>query len=113
MQPIALNNDLSLYQAYLARAYAALVGVIVLSVFLYATFLLLAVAHTASRTTADRQVGVLTAQVADLEMQYLSSAKDLTLERAQTLGFVTPANGTVSTVYATAASRSLSLRTIQ
>ena len=96
------------YQPLLSRAAVVLACLCAISCFLYGVFLLEAVAHTAARASADRQVQTLSVQLGDLESQYLASTEALTPERAQALGFVTPTS--VTTVYADAASRSLSLR---
>lgn len=107
-----LNNlhNLSLLQTYLTRAVAVLAGVCAVAVFLYGTFLLLAVSHTAARSTAQKQIGVVTAHVGSLEMQYLTLTKELTPQRAADLGFVTPAKAAHATIFASASTRSLSLK---
>jgi len=99
---------LAQYHLFFTRAGAALAATTVLSIFLYGTFLLLAVEHAAARTNAQHQIDKLAAHVGDLETQYLTAARTLTPDTAAQLGFVPPT--TVTTVYATAASRSLSLR---
>ena len=91
----------------LTRTLALLAGILTLCVFLYGVFLLEAVGNTARRTSAEREVHALTSKVASLEQTYLSKTREMTLERAHALGFVTPA--TVTTVFATAGSRSLTL----
>ena len=99
-----------IYERYLTRTIAFEAGVCALSVFLYGAFLLLAVAHTASRTTAERQMGDIVAEVTSLETQYLDATKSITPVRADELGFVTPTKETINTVYATAALPTFSLR---
>jgi hypothetical protein len=86
---------------------AVLAAFCTLSVFLYGIFLLMAVAHTAARTAAQRQVDKITANLGDMEMRYLSQERSITPERAQELGLVKP--GVVSTVYSTAATRTLTI----
>lgn len=98
---IALSN------IYVTRATAVLAGVCTMAVFLYAVFLLIAVAHTASRTTAERAIGEITAHVADLQTQYLAQTKNITLAHATELGFTSPV--AVSTVYENSAEHGLSL----
>jgi hypothetical protein len=98
----------SLSQIYINRAIALLAGVCALSVFLYATFLLLTVTHAASQTAIESQIQGLSAQVGDMETQYLVATKGITPDKALALGFTTPTD--VSTVFATAGALSLSLR---
>ncbi|MDO8518447.1 MAG: hypothetical protein Q7S26_04120 [bacterium] len=107
-----LNNvhTLGLLQTYLARAVAVLALVCTVAVFLYGTFLLLAVSHTAARSTAQKQIGTVTAHLGSLEMQYLTLTKELTPQRAADLGFVTPTEAAHATVFASASTRSLSLK---
>jgi hypothetical protein len=95
------------YQPLLSRAAVVMACLCAISAFLYGAFLLEAVAHTAARASAERQVRDLSAKLSDLESTYLTSTQSLTPQRAQALGYVTPA--VVTTVYADAASRSLSL----
>jgi len=102
-------NTIALYTTYTTRLAAVLAVCCTLSVFLYGIFLLMAVSHTASRTAAERQITKLSANLSDIEMQYLTQQKALTPELAAELGFVRSTN--VSTVYATAGSRTLTLHT--
>jgi hypothetical protein len=95
-------------QHYLNRAAVLLACMCAVSVLLYGTFLLLAVAHAASQTDAQRQVQQISANLGDLEAQYLSYSRGLTREKAIELGFVMPQD--VTTVFATAALGALSLR---
>lgn len=101
---------LALYNLYVSRAMALLAGVCTLAIFLYGTFLLLAVGHTAARTTAQERINATGAGVTELEVRYLTETKSLTPDRAVELGFVTPLGTAVSTVFATAATRSLSFK---
>lgn len=88
---------------------AALLGIVAaVSFFLYGFFLLEAVAHTAGRAQAERKIESLTSKLSVLEEEYLTSTKDITLDHARELGFVTP--NEVSTVYATDRTRALSVR---
>lgn len=97
------------YTPPLRRA-AAMFGIVAaLSLFLYGFFLLEAVAHTASRAQAQKQIENLTSKLSGLEEKYLAGSKGLTLDRAYALGFVAPKD--VSTVYATNRAGGLSLRT--
>lgn len=100
-------NTLALVHLYTTRTTALLAGVCSVAVFLYAIFLLVAVAHTASRTTAQRTISDITAHVADLQTRYLAETKNLTLARAVELGFTSPT--VVSTVYESNAQHGLSL----
>ncbi len=95
--------------SHIKRIMAVLAAIIALSVFLYGIFLLEAVGNTAERTSAERSIRSLTSSVSSLEQAYLDNTRDLTLERAQALGFVAPAH--VTTVFADAGAHALSLRT--
>ncbi len=101
--------DLARYHLYLTRVGAGLAVVCALSVFLYGTFLLLAVEHAAARTAAQDNIGALAAEVGDLETQYLAAARALTPDSAASLGYVAPRE--VSTIYAGSSYHTLSLRT--
>ena len=111
--PLINPTNIIQYQLYLSRTIAVLAGVCALSVFLYGTFLLMAVAHTAARTTAQKQIATITGHLGDLEMNYLAATKTLTPEHAHELGFVAPASVAVATVYASAGGHQLSMRAAQ
>ncbi len=96
------------YTPVLTKSIAVLAAITALSIFLYGFFLLEAVAHAAALTDTSREIRTSMTTVSQLEEQYLSLTKDVTRERATELGFVAPAN--VSTVFANAAARSLSVR---
>ncbi len=85
---------------------AACAALIALSVVLYGIFLLEAVGNTAERTRAEREIRKLTSQVSSLEQAYLTHTKDMTLERAEAMGFTPPAR--VTTVFATVEEQPLS-----
>ncbi len=104
LQAVAIS-----YTPHLRRAGALFGAVVALSLFLYGFFLLEAVAHTASRTQAQRQIQSLTSQMSGLEEKYLASTQHMTLELAGELGFAAPAS--VATVYAGGPARGLSLLT--
>ncbi len=88
----------------------AIMGVMAaLCLFLYGFFLLEAVAHTANRTQAQAKIQGYTSKLSGLEESYLSQTREMTLDRAHELGFVTPKD--ISTVYVNDPSRALSLRT--
>ena len=89
---------LTLYDLYTPRIVAALAGVAGIAVFLYGALLLGAVAHTAARTTAEKEVRSLSVSVSSLENQFLTQTKSLNPERAAELGFVEPT--AITTVYA-------------
>ncbi len=95
-------------QLYLTRAMAVCAGMCACAVFLYGTFLLLAVAHTAARTHAQSSIEEKKARVSDLEAIYLAQTKQLTPQRAAELGFTAPVH--ISTVFASSPVNSLSLR---
>jgi heme/copper-type cytochrome/quinol oxidase subunit 2 len=96
-----------IYTPHLRRIMAALAVVVALSIFVYGVFLLEAVGNTAERTALERQVRTLSSKVSGLEQAYLIKTREMTLERAQTLGFVVPSE--VVTVFATKDVHSLSL----
>jgi len=102
----AINN-----QIYLNRATVLLACVCAVSVLLYSIFLLEAVAHAASQTSAQRTIQQISAQLGDKEAQYLTYSQGLTVERALQMGFVMPKE--VTTVFATAGVGALSLRSHQ
>lgn len=95
------------YQSLFTRAAAVFGGAIAVSVFCYGVFLLSAVAHTAARTEASREILTLTTRVSALEEEYLTRMRELSSQGAKTLGFVKPSVST--TVYGTAASHSLTM----
>lgn len=96
------------YHPYIGRTTALLSIVLAASIFLYSTFLLEAVAHTAAKTIAERQLQSITEQLSSLEGQYLASTETLTPQKAALLGFVTPV--AVTSVYAHGESGSLSFQ---
>ena len=75
---------------YFPRIAASLGGLCALAIFLYGVFLLLAVMHTAARTSVEREITATVAVLGDLEAQYLAGTKKLTHERAVELGMVVP-----------------------
>lgn len=94
------------YNPYLTRVGALMAVVIAVSALLYGIFLLEAVAHTAKRTNIGREIRELTSQIGMLQAQSLALTRKITPEHARSLGFTEP--NTVSTVYATESTRSLS-----
>jgi hypothetical protein len=96
------------YNPHLGRAMAFFAGLTALAVFLYGIFLLEAVGNTAQRTAAERQIRNLTSKVSQLEEAYLVKTREMTLSRAEAMGFVAPTK--VTTVFATAGATSLSAR---
>ncbi|HEY5383552.1 MAG TPA: hypothetical protein VIJ88_03300 [Candidatus Paceibacterota bacterium] len=97
-----------MYQPYLSRTAALLAVVLAVSVFLYSVFLLEAVAHAASKTTAERQLESLNEQLSSLDGQYLVLTEALTPQKAVVLGFVTPT--AITSIYAKGESGSLSFQ---
>lgn len=93
---------------YLGRMTALFALVCAAAILLYGVFLLEAVAHAASQTATQRQISRISAQLSDLEAQYLSYSQSLTKEKAVAMGFVAPKE--TATVFATAATQALSLR---
>ena len=99
----------AVYTPHLSRAAALCAAVAALCLFLYGFFLLEAVAHTASRTEASRQINDVSSKLSSLEETYLADTRAMTLERAQGLGLVAPTE--VATVYVSDPAGALSLRT--
>lgn len=104
-------NRIAVYHIYVTRLAACLAVCCALSVFLYGIFLLMAVTHTASRTAAERRSTSISTHLGDTDMQYLTQQKTLTPERAAELGFVKSTS--VSTVFASASTHTLSLTTLR
>lgn len=100
---------LTLYTRYARTAFAVLAFVCAASVFLYGTFLLLAVGHTASRANTADAVQELRGKLSSLEGQYLAATERLTPQYAAELGYVRPAS--IATVYAAAPTHALTLNT--
>lgn len=80
-----------------------------LCLFLYGFFLLEAVAHTASRTESQAKIRDYTSKLSTLEETYLSASRDMTLDKAKELGYVTPKD--VATVYVSDEAHTLTLNT--
>ena len=94
-------------QLVATRLAAVLGSAVALVALLYGALLLGAVAHTATQTKAERQIDTLAAHLGGLEAQYFATIRSITPERAKELGFTAPAHTT--TIFATAASRTLTL----
>lgn len=103
-------HALALYNRYSRSAFALLAFVCAASVFLYGTFLLLAVGHTASRAHAAQSVKEIKSQLSRLESQYLDATQELTPAYAASLGYVRPAE--VATVYAAQPAQALTINTL-
>jgi len=101
MRTIALT-----YTPYVHRAATLFAAVIVCSLLMYGIFLLEAVSSTAKRAHAEREIKALTSELSTMQSQFLSYTREVSPERATSLGFVTPSE--VSTVFA-ATPRPLSL----
>lgn len=95
-----------MYQPYVSRTAALLAVVLTVSVFLYSAFLLEAVAHAGSKTTAQSQIRKTSEHLSSLEAQYLALTQSITPQKASALGFVSPS--VVTSVYANGESGSLS-----
>jgi hypothetical protein len=100
---------LALYNRYARSAFALLACLCAVSVFLYGAFLLLAVAHTASRARAGAAIVELKGKLSSVENRYLAATQELTPTYAAQLGFVRPAS--VSVVYATEPGNPLTINT--
>ncbi|HEX8994137.1 MAG TPA: hypothetical protein VF803_02695 [Candidatus Paceibacterota bacterium] len=85
-------------QHYARRTVAFSAALIVLAVFLYGAFLLIAVERTAKRTTAEAQIATLSSEVGMLQSQYLAEMRTITPERATVLGFVAPKQSDIAYV---------------
>lgn len=94
-------------RSWIARVAAVLAGFVALSVFLYGALLLGAVAHTAARTSLERQAHGLASEVSQLEAQYFTNARAISIELAAQLGYGAPTKTTV--VFTTGGSKALSL----
>ncbi|HWB34270.1 MAG TPA: hypothetical protein VG753_03065 [Candidatus Paceibacterota bacterium] len=94
------------YTPYFKRLNALFAAVIALSVFLYGVFLLEAVANTAKRTDAQKELSAITTHIGEMESGYLASTRDLTLESVEAMGYVAPA--AVTTVLADGSMKALS-----
>lgn len=101
---------IAFYNRYSRTAFAALACIIAASVFLYGTFLLLAVDHTASRAHAAASLSNLKSRLSSLESRYLAATQDITPQLAQSMGYVRPAQ--VATVYAQESGHALTLNTL-
>lgn len=99
-----------MYQPYISRTLALLAVALTVSVFLYSAFLLEAVAHAASKTSAESEGQKISEHLSSLESQYLALTQSITPQKAAMLGFVAPQN--VVSVYAKGDGASLSLRGI-
>lgn len=100
---------LALYNRYSRSAFALLACLCAVSVFLYGAFLLLAVAHTASRARAGASIIELKGKLSAVEGRYLTATQELTPAYAAELGFVRPQSVTV--VYATEPGHPLTINT--
>jgi hypothetical protein len=100
--------NIARYHLYLTRIMAALAVTCAVAIFLYGTFLLLAVEHAATATADQHTYDVLAAHIGDLETQYLTATRSITPQSAAALGFVAPQ--TVSMVFATASYNLVSMR---
>lgn len=97
-----------MYQPYVSRTLVLLAVLLAMSVFLYSAFLLEAVAHAASKTSAESQAQKISEHLSTLESQYLALTQAITPEKAAQLGFVTPPM--VASVYAKGGAGTLSFQ---
>lgn len=81
---------LTLYHTHAARIAALLAILCAVSVFLYGTFLLMAVAHAAHMTDAQQQIKDLTGTLSSAESQYLAATNAISLATATGMGLVHP-----------------------
>jgi hypothetical protein len=71
-----------------ARAATILGSLFLLSIIAYGALILLMVQETSYRARAEQSSRVITGELSVLEKKYLSVEESVTLEKAQTLGFV-------------------------
>jgi hypothetical protein len=88
---------LTLYHTHAARIAALLAIICAASVFLYGTFLLMAVAHAAHMSDAQQQIKQLTGKLSSAESQYLAATNAISLATATAMGLVQPASVAVVT----------------
>ncbi|MES2203391.1 MAG: hypothetical protein V4474_03665 [Patescibacteria group bacterium] len=86
---------LYLYRLYTMRIIAVLGIACAIAAFLYGTFLLMAVSHTARLSAAESQARKVDASVSALESRYLTESAGLTLAVAHEQGFVAPTESSV------------------
>ena len=103
-----MHTIITTYEPRIQRVAALAIACITVSAFMYGFFLLGAVSHTATRTKEESAVRTLRTEVSEMQMQYLTLTRAITMERAEVLGFVAPQN--LSTIFATAAERQLTFR---
>ncbi|HEY6021061.1 MAG TPA: hypothetical protein VIY48_14485 [Candidatus Paceibacterota bacterium] len=98
-----MTKALTLYHLYVSRVAATLAIICAVSVFLYGTFLLMAVAHATHMTSAQEQIKDLTGKLSEAESQYLSATNAISLATATNMGLVKPASIAIVTTAQTAA----------
>ena len=86
---------LALYRLYTVRLIALLGAVCAVAAFLYGTFLLMAVSHTARLSAAEAQARTVAQSVSTLESTYLAESAALTPALAVADGFVAPVQSSV------------------
>jgi len=87
-----------MYHSHVRRIVTILGVVIAVSVFLYGTFLLMAVAHAAAIAKTNKNIRTVTTEVSKLENSYLTLTKSLTLGDAIAMGFLKPSS--IAVMYA-------------
>ena len=88
---------LAIYHYYAPRAAAFLAICCAVSVFLYGTFLLMAVAHAAHMSSAEQQIRQLTGTLSTAESKYLSATNAISLATAVGMGLVKPVSVSIVT----------------
>lgn len=88
---------LTIYHVYVARVAALLAIMCAVSVFLYGTFLLMAVAHAAHMSSAEQKIQTLTGKLGIAESQYLAETNAISIATATGMGLVKPAEVAIVT----------------
>lgn len=105
------NPQVAAIALYLPQVSAVGAMLAAIGAFAYGILLLMTVSHAAASQSAQAQIRELTAQVAQLESQYLAQTQAITPSTVTELGFVQPKH--VSTVYAQSDTGVLSMRSAQ
>ena len=93
-----------LFEFYCKLVMILSVIVIVISIFVYVTFLLLAVGRTEVRTNAEVSIKEVASDLGSVQAQYIVATQSITPQRATGLGFVRATSSDVLYVNAAAGS---------
>lgn len=89
-------------RTYRKRILAALIGLFVLFAGSYAYFLQSTVQHVVERKNLDNQIAALHSEIGDAEYNYSASVSEVTMKKAEAMGF----ESVEDTTYVTRADRS-------